>query len=263
MCSTRELEWIFETCDASGISLCAAFRACGYLRGVSRRGGVADKCNRLFFADRPRGSYHFPVRPIIVQCLFTAVKIETREWNKTAFRKIAVKHIRCLQQASKQSQLKLHEIEFEIAEALEWRLAPFSPFLALSESAASPRQRVRASDVLRSAIITEVSGVCGVGNADLLAAASLAAAEVLDAEGGDGSDAEALRCVRAMVACVEYETQHCLKLVRELSEQMEKAHRARCAKASPLLAKRKRTESVDSPSSVVPEAAEDAGATGN
>ena len=252
----KTMQWIFETCYGSGLPRCAAFRACVYVRRASGRGDVGDRCDRLFLPDGSHKLYPFPVRPFAAQCLWTAVKMETRDWDLTPFKDVATRHVLCLRRASATPNLDLQDIEFEIAEALEWKLAPTSPFLVLSETATPVRTRARASDVIKAATI---SGVCGTdsdddADAEVVAMASIVAAEVIDAR---GSEAETHRCARAVVACVESGRLDCFEQVSELAERMEAAT---CANkyASPRLGKRRRYESADSPSSVI----QDGGAGG-
>ena len=245
----KTMQWIFEKCDVSGLPRCAAFRACGYIRRMGGRGDVAERCDRLFM---PKSCYPFPVRPFVVQCLFIAVKIETTDWDFTPFNEVAKRHILCLRLTKGTPALDLRELEFEIADALDWKLVPTSPFLVLSESAVPPRMLARASGLLKTAI---VAGLCGTGSdddagAEVVAMASIVAGEVIDAGGMYGGEAETLRCARAMVACVERDRLDCVEQVSELAERMEAAKCANEA-ASPRHRKRRRDESADSPSSVI------------
>ena len=239
----REVKWIFETCTATQLPRCAAFRASVYFWRASRCDGVAERCDHLLLPNGCRNHYPFWIRPFVVLCLFVAVKIETRDWDLGPFRDVAVEFVRSMRLVSDHPIRDLQSLEFELAQSLEWKLLPTSPFLVLEEM---NTEHAFAAQLIEEALLIGLDGVANAEvDAEVVATAALVAAHACE------SPTPAVeRCVRAMVECVAQHTPARTQLVGAFAEKLEALHRKRSAStASPRFAKRARL--AESPSSVM------------
>lgn len=202
-----ELEWLFEATSLAQLDPCVAFRASTYVSRLSASPTgreVIDRCNSAFCCVKRsyRGGRGSRISPFVTHSLFLSVKIETRYWDACPdiLRYAVGHHFAMLEHThpSAESQL-LMDVDVLIADALDWRLMPTSPFQCLQELGELglvPRLD-EAKELCRLAIVCELD----LGNAYNAAAAAAVAVETMHG-GLEEEEVELLRLMNALVIMV-------------------------------------------------------------
>lgn len=161
--------WVFAQAHDAGISPCAAYRACAILKTVLIKGRtIVMDLDAIADAE-----YHLTVPPSVVVATSIAFDLESQEISLTKFGALFVEFTHAVALV----RSRYVNAQFEIAELLEWKLLPTSPFeclaFAVSELNGDNALLEAAARVIEHAVLVDT-----LADAHAVAAAAYAVATV-------------------------------------------------------------------------------------
>ena len=127
------VDFIFDACFQGELTYSAAHLATTFARTlVDEHPDTAESVDRIFHRFDECGpiEYPFDERPVVIQCLWLAAKLESQEWFERKVVRIFDAHRDVLGSGRDASELLVYA-DLQIGAALDWTLSTNCPFSCL------------------------------------------------------------------------------------------------------------------------------------